>query len=99
MLYHDKIKIIFRSCGSSKKVQVGTGQEKREHSNREDGPYCTMSGNEPSSVTLYKTGSKSQTFLLQFQEFTSLNQRHIFPKGPNNIIKIVKKMILNVQYI
>ena len=38
----------------------------------EDGPYCTISGNKPSSVTLYKTGSESQTFLLQFQEFTSV---------------------------
>ena len=25
-----------------------------QHSKREDGPYCTISGNEPSSVTLYK---------------------------------------------
>ena len=38
-----------------------------KHSKREDGPYCTISGNEPSSVTFYKTGSESQTFLLQFQ--------------------------------
>ena len=38
-----------------------------KHSKREDGPYCTISGNEPSSVTLYKTGSERQTFLLQYQ--------------------------------
>ena len=38
--------------------------------------YCKISGNEPSSVTLYKTGSESQTFLLQFQEFKdSYSQR------------------------
>ena len=43
-----------------------------KHSKREVGPYCTISGNEPSSVTLYKTGGESQTFLLQFQEFTSV---------------------------
>ena len=29
--------------------------EARKHSKREDGSYCTISGNEPSSVTLYKT--------------------------------------------
>ena len=43
-----------------------------KHLKREDGPYCTISGYDPSSVTLYKTGSESQTFLLQFQEFTSV---------------------------
>ena len=35
-----------------------------KHSKREGGPYCTISGNEPSSVTLYKTGSESQTFMI-----------------------------------
>ena len=43
-----------------------------KHSKRKDGPYCTVSGNAPSSVTLYKTGSESQTFLLQFKEFSSV---------------------------
>ena len=43
-----------------------------KHSKREVGPYCTISGNEPSSVTLYKTGIERQTFFLQFQEFTSV---------------------------
>ena len=43
-----------------------------KHSKQEDGSYCTISGNEPSSVTLYKTGSESQIVLLQFQEFTSV---------------------------
>ena len=42
-----------------------------KHLKREDGPYCTISGNEPSSVTLNKTGSESQTIWLQFQEFPS----------------------------
>ena len=54
-------KIIVRSFGSSKIFRE-----------REDGPYCTISGNEPTLVTLYKTGSESQTFLLEFQEFTSV---------------------------
>ena len=70
-------------------------------SKREDGSYCTISGNEPSSVILYKTGIESHIyFLLKFQEFTlcSLNQRLIFSKGPNNQ-NTIKKMILNVQYI
>ena len=49
-----KIKIIVRSFGSSKNTKL------------EDGPYCTISGNEPSSVTLYKTGSESQTFCCNF---------------------------------
>ena len=42
-----KIKIIVRSFGSSKKF-------------KEDGPYCTISGNAPSSVTLYKTESRNE---------------------------------------
>ena len=50
-----QIKIIVRSFGSSK------------HTKLEDGPYCTISGNEPSSVTLYKTD-----LLQQFEEFTSV---------------------------
>ena len=54
--YQEEIKIIVRSFGSSKNTKL------------EDGPYCTISGSEPSSVTLYKTGSD----LLQFQEFTSV---------------------------
>ena len=66
----------------------------------ENGPYCTISGNEPSSVTLYKTGSESQTFCSNFKNLhlCSLNQRLIFQKGPNNQ-NTVKKMILNLQYI
>ena len=44
-----------RSFGSSKNTKL------------EDGPYCTISGNEPSSVTLYKTGSDSQTFCCNFK--------------------------------
>ena len=72
--------------------------EAGKHSKREDGSYCTISGNEPSSVTLYKTGSESQTFCCNFENLHlyRLNQRLIFPKGPNNQNK---KMILNVQYI
>ena len=79
------IKIIVRSFGSSKNTKL------------EDGPYCTISGNEPSSVTLYKTGSESQTFCCNFKNLhlCSLNQRLKFPKGPNNQ-NTVKKMILNV---
>ena len=82
------IKLIVRSFGSSK------------HSKREDGPYCTISGNEPSSVTLYKTGSESQTFCCNFKNLhlCSLNQRLVFQRGPNNQ-NTVKKMILNLQYI
>ena len=78
-------KIIVRSFGSSKNTKL------------EDGPYCTISGNEPSSVTLYKTGSESQTFCCNFKNLhlCSLNQRHKFPKGPNNQ-NTVKKMILNI---
>ena len=34
-----------------------------KHSKR-GGSYCTISGNEPSSVTLYKTGSESQAFMI-----------------------------------
>ena len=81
-------KIIVRSFGSSK------------HSKREDGPYCTILGNEPSSVTLYKTGSESQTFCCNFKNLhlCRLNQRLIFQKGPNNQ-NTVKKMILSLQYI
>ena len=87
----NEIKIIVRSFGSSK------------HSKREDGPYCTISGNLPSSVTLYKsykTGSESQTFCCNFKNLhlCSLNQRPIFQKGPN-YQNTVKKMILNLQYI
>ena len=80
-----QIKIIVRSFGSSKNTKL------------EDGPYCTISGNEPSSVTLYKTGSESQTFCYNFKNLhlCSLNQRHKFPKGPNNQTT-VKKMILNI---
>ena len=80
-----RIKIIVRSFGSSKITKL------------EDGPYCTISGNEPSSVTLYKTGSKSQSFCCNFKNLhlCSLNQRHKFPKGPNNQ-NTVKKMILNI---
>ena len=48
-------KNIFRSLGSSKNTKL------------EDGPYCTISGNEPSSVTLYKTGSESQTVCCNFK--------------------------------
>ena len=79
------IKIIVRSFGSSKNTKL------------EDGPYCTISGNEPSSVTLYKTGSESQTFCYNFKNLhlCSLNQRLKFPKGPNNQ-NTVKKMILNI---
>ena len=79
------IKIIVRSFGSSKNRKL------------EDGPYCTISGNEPSSVTLYKTGSESQTFCCNFKNLhlCSLNQRLKFPKGPNNQ-NVVKKMILNI---
>ena len=63
----------------------------------EDGPYCTISGNEPSSVTLYNTGSESQTFCCNFKNLhlCSLNQRLKFPKEPNNQ-NTVKKMILNI---
>ena len=80
-----QIKIIVRSFGSSKNTKL------------EDGPYCTISGNEPSSVTLYKTGSESQTFCCNFKNLhlCSLNQRLKIPKGPNNQ-SIVKKMILNI---
>ena len=80
-----EIKIIVRSFGSSKNTKL------------EDGPYCTISGNEPSSVTLYKTGSESQTFCCNFKNLhlCSLNQRLKFPKGPNNH-NTVKKMILNI---
>ena len=79
------IKIIVRSFGSSKNTKL------------EDGPYCTISGNEPSSVTLYKTGSESQTFCCNFKNLhlCSLNPRLKFPKGPNNQ-NTVKKMILNI---
>ena len=74
--------------------------EAGKHSKRGDGSYCTISGNEPSSVTLYKTGSESQTFCCNFKNLhlCRLNRRLIFPKGPNNQ-NTVKKMILNVQYI
>ena len=80
-----KIKIIVRSFGSSKNTKL------------EDGPYCTISGIEPSSVTLYKTGSESQTFCCNFKNLhlCSLNQRLKFPKGPNNQ-NTVQKMILNI---
>ena len=79
------IKIIVRSFGSSKNTKL------------EDGPYCTISGNEPSSVTLYKTGSESQTFCCNFKNLhlCSPNQRLKFPKGPNNQNN-VKKTILNI---
>ena len=79
------IKIIDRSFGSSKNTKL------------EDGPYCTISGNQPSSVTLYKTGSESQTFCCNFKNLylCSLNQRLKFPKGPNNQ-NTVKKKILNI---
>ena len=65
-------KIIVRSFGSSKNTKL------------EDGPYCTISGNEPSSVTLYKTGRDNQTFCCNFKylHLCSLNQRLKFPKGP-----------------
>ena len=51
-------------------------------------------------MTLYKTGSESQTFCCNFKNLhlCSLNQRLIFQKGPNNQ-NTVKKMILNLQYI
>ena len=80
-----RIKIIVRSFGSSKNTKL------------EDGPYCTISGNEPSSVTLYKTGSESQTFCCNFKNLhlCSLNQRLKFPKEPKNE-NTVKKMILNI---
>ena len=54
------------------------------------------SGNEPSSVTLYKTGSESQTFCCNFKNLhlCSLNQRLKFPKGPINQNTV--KMILNI---
>ena len=79
------IRIIVRSFGSNKNTKL------------EDGPYCTISGNEPSSVTLYKTGSESQTFCCSFKNLhlCSLNQRLKFPKVPNNQ-NTVKKMILNI---
>ena len=82
---HFMIKIIVRSFGSSKNTKL------------EDGPYCTISGNEPSSVTLCKTGSESQTFCCNFKNLhlCSLNQRLKFPKRPNNQ-NTVKKMILNI---
>ena len=51
---NEQLKIIVRSFGSSKNTKL------------EDGPYCTISGNEPSSLTLYKTGSESQTFCCNF---------------------------------
>ena len=54
-VWDQEIKIIVRSFGSSKNTKL------------EDGPYCTISGNEPSSVTLYKTGSESQTFCCNFK--------------------------------
>ena len=81
----NEIKIIVRSFGSSKNTKL------------EDGPYCTISGNEPSSLTLYKTGSESQTVCYNFKNLhlCSLNQRLKFPKGPNNQ-NTVKKMILNI---
>ena len=81
----EEIKIIVRSFGSSKNTKL------------EDGPYCTISGNEPSSVTLYKTGSESQIFCCNFKNLNlcSLNQRLKFPKGQNNQ-KTVKKLILNI---
>ena len=80
-----QMKIIVRSFGSSKNTKL------------EDGPYCTISGNEPSSVTLYKTGSKSQTFCCNYKNLhvCSLYQRLKFPKGPKNQ-NTVKKMILNI---
>ena len=72
------IKIIVRSFGSSKNTKL------------EDGPYCTISGKEHSSVTLYKTGSESQTFCCNFKNLhlCSLNQRLKFQKG-GQIIKIL----------
>ena len=80
-----QIKIIVRSFGSSKNTKL------------EDGSYCTISGNEPSSVTLYKTGSESQTFCCNFKNLhlCSLNQRLKVPKGPNNQ-NTFKEMILNI---
>ena len=65
------IKITVRSFGSSKNTKL------------EGGPYCTISGNEPSAVTLYKIGSESQTFCCNFKNLhlCSLNQRLKFPKG------------------
>ena len=80
-----QMKIIVRSFGSSKNTKL------------EDGPYCTISGNEPSSVTLYKTGSESQTFCCNFKNLhlCSLNQRLKVPKGPNNQ-NTVKKVFLNI---
>ena len=79
-------KKIVKSFGSSKNTKL------------EDGPYCTISGNEPSSVTLYKTSNESQTFCCNLKNLPlcSLNQRLIFPKWPNNQ-NTVKKMILNIQ--
>ena len=64
-----EIKIIVRSLGSSKNTKL------------EDGPYCTISGNKPSSVTLYTTGSESQTYCYNFKNLhlRSLNQRLKFP--------------------
>ena len=45
------------------------------------GQYCAISGNEPSSVTLYKTGDDSQNHvnILQFKTLLKgyLNQRHV----------------------
>ena len=77
-----KIKIIVRSFGSSKNTKL------------EDGPYCTISGNEP-SVTLYKTGSESQTFCCNFKNLhvCSLNQRLKFPKEPNYQNSVKKKYV------
>ena len=48
-------------------------------------------------MTLYKTGSESQTFWCNFKNLhlCSLNQRLKFPKGPNNQ-NTVKKLILNI---
>ena len=85
MNWNQRIKIIVRSFGSSKNTKL------------EDGPYCTISGNEPSSVTLYKTGSESQTFCCNFKNLhlCSLNQRLKYPKGPIDQ-NTVKKMILNI---
>ena len=70
-----------------------------KHSKREDGLYCTISGNKPSSVTLYKTGSESQTFSLQFQEFKAIHFSWLGPellvcylahRGPTGVFLLLR---------
>ena len=57
--------------------------EAGKHSKREYGPYCTISGNEPSSVTLFQNWQRKPDILLQFKEFTfvSSKSKTRIPKG------------------